>query len=81
MPEMGQAHKEAIINEAQERLARIIPVKHKLAENETAFVISLDEKIKQYGYGAYISPRQLSWLRHIDNRYGLDPRQTELFQQ
>jgi len=79
MPETGHATKEDLINEAQTLVARLVAVKHKLRENECEFVMSLDEKIRQYGYSAFVSSAQMDWLRILDKKHVLDERQAGLF--
>lgn len=79
MPETGHATKKKLIDEARELVARLVPVKHKLRENECEFVMSLDEKLKTYGYGAFVSPKQLFWLRDLEERNVPDERQGGLF--
>ncbi len=80
MPETGHATKEALINEAQTLVTRLVAVKHKLRENECEFVMSLDEKLKTYGYGAFVSDKQMNWLKILDKQYVPDERQTGLFE-
>lgn len=80
MPETGHTTKEELIDEAQTLVARLVTVKHKLRENECEFVLSLDEKLRRYGYGAFVSPKQLFWLRDLEQRYVDDPRQMNLLE-
>lgn len=80
MPETGHATKKDLIDEARTLVGRLIPVKHKLRENECEFVVSLDEKLKTYGYGAFVSPKQLFWLRDLEEKNVPDERQTDLFE-
>ncbi|HEX5081187.1 MAG TPA: hypothetical protein VFY40_04015 [Blastocatellia bacterium] len=70
--------KEKLINEAREMLARLVTVKHKLRENECEFVLGLDEKIRRYGAGAFVSPKQMNWLKILDRQYSPDERQMSL---
>lgn len=79
MPETGRATKVALIDKARALVTRLVAVKHKLRENECEFVLSLDEKIRRYGYGAFVSSAQLNWLRILDKQYVPDERQTNLF--
>lgn len=70
----------AWINEAYTLVRRLVPVKHKLQENECEFVTSLDEKLKQYGYGAFVSDKQMAWLKILDKQYSPDERQMNLLE-
>jgi len=80
MPETGHETKKDLINEAVTLVARLVKVKHKLRENECEFVMSLDDKLRQYGYGAFVSPKQLFWLRDLEQRYVPDERQMSLLE-
>jgi hypothetical protein len=78
MPETGDKTKEDLINEAQTLVARLVLVKHKLRENECEFVMRLDDKLRRYGYGAFVSEKQLFWLRDLDQKHVPDERQMNL---
>lgn len=78
MPETERKTNVAWINEAYTLVKRLIPLKHRLAENECEFVLSLDEKLRRYGYGAFISDAQMKWLRILDKQYVPDERQMSL---
>jgi hypothetical protein len=78
MPETGHANKKDLIDEARTLVQRLVPVKHKLRENECEFVMSLDEKLRRYGYNAFLSPKQLFWLRDLEQRHVPDERQMSL---
>jgi hypothetical protein len=78
MPETGHSTKEELIDEARTLVSRLVAVKHRLRENECEFVMSLDEKLRTYGYGAFVSPKQLFWLRDLEQKYADDPRQMNL---
>lgn len=80
MPETGHTTKEELINEAQALVTRLVAVKHKLRENECEFVISMDEKLRRYGYGTFVSPKQMDWLRILDKNYVPDERQMNLLE-
>lgn len=73
------APKKDLIDEAQRLATALVEVKHKLAENECEFVLSMDEKLRRYGYGAYVSGPQLNWLRILHRQHAPDPRQGGLF--
>jgi hypothetical protein len=77
-PEKERSSKEKRIDEARELVARLVAVKHKLRENEYEFVLDLDEKLRRYGYGAFVSDRQMSWLRILDKKHAPDERQQSL---
>jgi hypothetical protein len=79
MPETGHASKKDMIDEARALVERLVQVKHKLRENECEFVMSLDEKLKQYGYGAFVSDKQVNWLKILDKQHSPDERQADLF--
>jgi hypothetical protein len=79
MPETGHANKKELIDEARTLVTRLVAVKHRLRENECEFVLSMDEKLKTYGYGAFVSAKQLFWMRDLEQRYVPDERQTDLF--
>jgi hypothetical protein len=68
----------AWINEAHGLVMRLVMVKHRLRENECEFVLSLDEKLKTYGYGTRVSDKQMNWLRILDKQYSPDERQMSL---
>ncbi|HEY7184333.1 MAG TPA: hypothetical protein VIC84_23055 [Blastocatellia bacterium] len=74
-----KSDKEKLIDEAQTLVARIVSVKFKLRENECQFVMELDEKLKRYGYGTFVSDKQMNWLKILDKQYSPDERQAELF--
>lgn len=78
MPETGHANKKELIDEARKLVTRLVAVKHKLRENECEFVMSLDDKLRQYGYGAFVSPKQLFWLRDLEQKHVPDERQMNL---
>jgi hypothetical protein len=78
MQQANQASQDPI-TEAQERIGRLLPVKHKLRDNQAQFVGQLDAKLKQYGQETYISQPQLDWLRILDEKYSPDERQGQLF--
>jgi hypothetical protein len=78
MPETDRQKKEKLIDEAREVVARLVTVKHKLRENECEFVLGLEEKLKRYGCGAYLSAAQMNWLRILDGRHSPDERQMSL---
>jgi hypothetical protein len=80
MPETDRSSKEKWIDEARDLVARLVPVKHKLAENECEFVISMDEKLRSYGYGARVSDKQMNWLRILDKLHVPDERQMSLLE-
>lgn len=75
MPETGHATREDLINEAQTLCSRLMPHIGALRDNEREFVESLDAKLKQYGSGAFVSARQLFWLRDLEQKYVPDRRQ------
>jgi hypothetical protein len=70
--------KEAWTNEARGLVARLVTVKHRLAENECEFVLSLEEKLNRYGAGAFVSEKQMNWLRILDRKLTPDERQMSL---
>jgi hypothetical protein len=76
MPEI--TNKEAWTNEARELVVRLVSVKFKLAENECEFVLSLEEKLKRYGASAFVSEKQMAWLRILDKKFSPDERQMSL---
>lgn len=80
MPETGHATKQDLIDEARTLVERLVKVKHKLRKNECEFVLQLDEKLRRYGYGAYVSERQMSWLKILDKQHSLDERQMSLLE-
>lgn len=80
MSEADRSSKEKWIDEARDQLARLVAVKHKLQEHECEFVLQLDEKLRRYGYGAFVSEKQMAWLRILDKRHSPDERQAGLFQ-
>jgi hypothetical protein len=80
MPETGHATKKDLIDETRELVSRLVEVKHKLKERECEFVLSMDEKLRTYGYGAFVSAKQLFWLRDLEERLVPDERQTGLFE-
>jgi hypothetical protein len=79
--ETGHKTKQELINEAQTRVDRLVEIKHLMRENEAEFVLSLDSKLKTYGYGTFVSAKQIFRLRDLDERYVPDPRQQGLFQE
>jgi len=82
MPEAGAGRSTNVawINEAYTLVKRLVAVKHKLRENECEFVMSLDEKLKTYGYGTRVSDKQMNWLRILDKQYVPDERQMNLLE-
>lgn len=76
--ETGHATKRDLINEVQTLIERLVLVKHLLRDNEAEFVLNVEAKLKQYGEGAFISAKQLFWLRDLEQRYVPDPRQMSL---
>jgi hypothetical protein len=79
MPETGHATKQDLINEAQTLCARLMPYIGNLRENECEFVTTLDEKLRKYGNGTFVSAKQLFWLRDLEQKHVPDERQTALF--
>jgi hypothetical protein len=71
-------NKEAWTNEARELVTRLVTVKHRLADNEYEFVLSLEEKLKRYGAGAFVSEKQMHWLKILDRKLSPDERQMSL---
>jgi hypothetical protein len=80
MPETERSSKEKWIDEARELVARLVPVKHKLAENACEFVLDLDDKLRRYGCGARVSDKQMNWLRILDKLHVPDERQMSLLE-
>ena len=76
MPEI--TNKEAWVNEARELVARLVTVKHRLTDNECEFVLSLEEKLNRYGAAAFVSEKQMNWLRILDRKFTPDERQMSL---
>jgi hypothetical protein len=79
MPETGHATKQDLINEAQTLCSRLLPHVGALRENEREFVETLNAKIQQYGERAFVSAKQLFWLRDIEQKHVPDERQESLF--
>ena len=73
-----KSDKEKLIDEAQAVVARLVTIKFKLRENECQFVMDLDEKLKRYGYGSFVSDKQMHWLEILDKKYTPDERQMSL---
>lgn len=62
--------------EASELMAVLLPHSGRLRENEAAFVNELNGKLGQYGERAYLSDKQMDWLRGLAKKHVPDPRQT-----
>lgn len=77
--ETGHKSKEELIAEASKLVERLTPVVGKMRENEAEFIRSMSEKLKRFGAETFVSPRQLFWMRDLDERYVPDPRQVALF--
>lgn len=80
MTNEANSKKRDLIDEAQRLVKRLIEFKHLLRENEAEFVMSVDEKLKTYGYGTFLSDKQLNWLRILDKAHVPDERQGNLFE-
>lgn len=78
MPETERSIKQEWIDEARELVARLVVVKNKLRENECEFVLSLEAKLGTYGYGTFVSDKQMQWLKILDKQYSPDERQMSL---
>lgn len=79
MPETGHTTKQDLINEAVTLTERLLPHLSALRENEREFVESLNGKLRQYGYEAFVSAKQLFWLRDLEQKHVPDERQESLF--
>jgi hypothetical protein len=78
MAEATAAEKVEAVKQAAALVDALLPVKHLLAGREAEFVLAMDEKLKRYGYGAFVSEKQMKWLRLLEKQYSPDPRQMSL---
>lgn len=63
--------------EACELVAQLLEARS-LRENEREFVDGLHVKLEQYGERAFLSAKQMNWLRALAKEHWRDPRQMSL---
>jgi hypothetical protein len=70
--------KQQLIAEAQRLVDALLTVRDRLTDGEREFVSLMKSRLEQYQERAFISERQLHWLRVMEKKYAPDPRQMSL---